>query len=81
MLVSLAVVELPNPLFQLCGLSDANKRFYPTAVAISSHEDAWCYKKFLQSIATFNTDQIYQPRMLIADGAIEITNGNQKNLG
>jgi hypothetical protein len=67
--------------FQLCGLSDANKTFFPTAVAISSQEDTWSYGSLLHSVSTWEPEKIYEPRLLVADGATTITNGKPDQLG
>uniref|UniRef100_A0A915D5H5 Homeobox domain-containing protein n=1 Tax=Ditylenchus dipsaci TaxID=166011 RepID=A0A915D5H5_9BILA len=67
------LMTLNYPLL-VCGFSDADKRFFPTGAAIASHEDKWCYGEFLKSIARWDPEKLYKPRLLIADGASQIAN-------
>ena len=61
--------------FQVCGFSDAKKTFFPTSAAISSHEDTWSYCEFMRAIVRWDPEHLYEPRLLIADGAPAITSG------
>uniref|UniRef100_A0A915EPN4 MULE transposase domain-containing protein n=1 Tax=Ditylenchus dipsaci TaxID=166011 RepID=A0A915EPN4_9BILA len=62
------LMTLNYPLL-VCGFSDADKRFFPTAAAISSHEGKWSYAEFMRAISKWDPERLYQPIILIADGA------------
>lgn len=49
------------------GITDANGKFFPTTIAISSSEDTWAYQQFFSAM--------FEPAVLMADAAIAITNG------
>uniref|UniRef100_A0A915CLM3 Glucosamine 6-phosphate N-acetyltransferase n=1 Tax=Ditylenchus dipsaci TaxID=166011 RepID=A0A915CLM3_9BILA len=66
------IMTLNYPLL-VCGFSDADKRFFPTGAAISSHEGKWSYGQFTHAISRWDPVRLYEPKLLIADGAPPIT--------
>jgi hypothetical protein len=58
------------PVF-VAGTIDCNSSFHPTFLALSSHEDAVCFKKFFEIIEQSIGSR---PTHVLADGAYSITN-------
>uniref|UniRef100_A0A915DZH0 Cathepsin propeptide inhibitor domain-containing protein n=1 Tax=Ditylenchus dipsaci TaxID=166011 RepID=A0A915DZH0_9BILA len=68
------LMTLNYPLL-VCGFSDADTRFFPTGAAISSHEGKWSYGRFMHAISRWDPVRLYEPKLMIADGAPPITSG------
>lgn len=58
------------PVF-IAGTCDRNASFYPTFLALSSHENEACFTKFFETIAERSGQH---PTHVLADGAFAITN-------
>uniref|UniRef100_A0A915EMC0 MULE transposase domain-containing protein n=1 Tax=Ditylenchus dipsaci TaxID=166011 RepID=A0A915EMC0_9BILA len=49
---------------EVCGFSDANRKYFGTCIALSSNEDIWGYEQFFQIVAKDR----YVPEILMGDG-------------
>lgn len=58
------------PVF-VAGTVDVNSSFHPTFLALSSHEDERCFRKFFEVISERT---VRHPSHILADGAQAITN-------
>lgn len=56
----------------VAGFSDANRKFYPTMLAIVSREYTSAYEKMFEEIKHFEENE-YIPEYVMADGAASIT--------